>query len=189
MESGYSAALSLAQGKLANIPVDEVCGNCGVRYADGEFYVPWFSRELPLSLAPTAQKIIFLHYLTSRGAKTPAGRLMPYREAPGALFYEPNFIKRVVNPLVKRFGGDPEALAAAGTALGGKMAENGDVSVVINVLPYVPVTYIIWRGDEEFGPSGSVLFDETAKMWLCAEDLVVLASLSVFELIDYKNII
>ena len=96
---------------------------------------------------------------------------------------EVNFIKRAVNPFVKRFGNDPEGLIKAGEALGGYRAENGDASVVINALPYIPVTFIIWLGDDEFEPNGSVLFDDTVNTWLCAEDLAVLGSLCVKELI------
>ncbi|MCL2351308.1 MAG: DUF3786 domain-containing protein [Firmicutes bacterium] len=185
MQSGYDAALSLAAEKLAAIPPAAVCANCGVRHENGEFYVPWFSRERALSEAPTAQKIIWLHYLTSHGAKTPGGRLIPYREAPGARFYDANFTKRAVDPLVRRFGGDPEGLTAAGLALGGKKAGFGGASVTADVLPYLPMTFIIWAGDDEFGPGGSVLFDETAKTWFCAEDLAVLGSLAAHELINF----
>ena len=186
MKSGYNAALTLAYEKLVALPPETVCERCGVRFEQGEYYLPWFSKEQPLSQASTAHKIIWLHYLTSQGTKKPSGRLMPYRDAPGALFYDSNFTKRAVNPFIKRFGNDPEGLIRAGEALGGHKGKNGDASVVLNALPYIPLTFIIWLGDEEFGPGGSILFDETVKTWLCAEDLAVLGSLCAYELIGYK---
>ena len=182
MNSGYDTALSQAYEKLGQLTPSAVCERCGVRYADGEYWIPWFSREQALSQAPTAHKIIWLHYLTAQGVKAPSGKLISYREA-GGLFYEPNFIKRAVHPLVKRFGNDPDGLLKAGAALGGQQTNNGDASVAIKVLPYLPITFIIWVGSEEFEPDGSILFDSTAKTWLCAEDLAVLASLCAQELI------
>ena len=187
MKSGYDAALALAFGKLANIAPEAVCERCGARFEQGEYYLPWFSKEQALSQAPTAHKIIWLHYLTSQGIKQPSGRLMPYRDAPGALFYDTNFTKRAVRPFVKRFGHDPDGLIKAGEALGGYKAENGDASIVIHALPYIPLTFIIWLGDDEFEPNGSILFDDTVKTWLCAEDLAVLGSLCAYEIIGSKN--
>ena len=183
LKSGYDAALSLGFQKLAEARPETVREQCGARYEQGEYFIPWFNRDRALSQAPTSNKIIWLHYLTARGVKTPSGRLISYRGA-GGLFYEPNFIKRAVNPFVKRFGNDPAGLIEAGEALGGRKTDNGDASIVINVLPYIPMTFIIWTGDDEFEPSGNILFDETVKTWLCAEDLAVLASLSVYELIN-----
>ncbi|GBU26879.1 hypothetical protein R84B8_00394 [Treponema sp. R8-4-B8] len=181
---GYDDALNLAAQKLAQIPPQIVCQNCGAHYEDGEFFVPWFNAEKPLSAASVSHKIIWLHYLTAGGIQKQSGRLIAYREAAPALFYEANFIKRAVKPLVNHFGKNPQNLISVGTALGGQTAKMGDAAVTINVLPYVPMTFIIWEESEEFPPDGNILFDQTAKTWLVAEDLAVLAGLAVCELIE-----
>jgi hypothetical protein len=59
----------------------------------------------------------------------------------------------------------------------------GDASVTLCPLPKLPVTYIIWAGDDELPPAGMILFDSTASGWLPAEDLTVLASLGAYKLI------
>jgi hypothetical protein len=188
LRSGYDAALSQAYEELASLAPETVCERSGVRYSDGEYYLQWLSEEKALSKASTAHKIVWIHYMTTRGIKDPSGRLMPYRDAPGgALFYDANFTKRVIRPFVKTFGNDLQSLYNVGEVFGGQKVNNGDASIVLKVLPYMPITYILWSGDEEFEPTASVLFDETAKSWLCAEDLVILASLSVYELIGYKK--
>ena len=151
------------------------------------------SKEYELSLTSQpdysqALEIIYLHYLTSEGTKKPEGKLISYREIPGAMFYEPKFIQRAVNPIVKCFGKTPEKLIETGEFLGGIKSNEGDFSIRINLLPYLSVTYIIWAGDDEFEPYGNILFDKTASGWLCAEDLVVVASLGAYELVNkYKN--
>jgi len=130
-----------------------------------------------------------LHYLTSEGTKKPEGKLISYREVPSALFYEPKFIQRAVNPVIKCFGKDPEKLIEIGGLFGGTKSFEGDASVKINLLPYLPVTYILWAGGGEFEPAGTALFDKTAPGWLDAEDLAVAASLGAYELIGkYKNL-
>jgi hypothetical protein len=181
---GYDDALNLAAQKLEQIPPQVICQNCGVRYEDGEFFIPWFNTERPLSSVSVSHKIVWLHYLTANGVQKQSGHLIAYREAAPALFYESNFDKRAVKPLVNHFGKDPQKLISIGTALGGQRAELGDASVTINILPYVPMTFIIWEGSEEFPPDGNILYDQTAKTWFAAEDLAVLASLAVCELIE-----
>jgi len=180
---GYDDALNLASERLAQLPPEAVCQACGVRYEGGEFFVPWLNTERPLSTASDSHRILWLHYLTANGVQRQSGRLIAYREVAPALFYESNFKKRAVNPLAGCFGKDPQKFIATGESLGGQRAALGDAAVTINVLPYLPMTFIIWEGDEEFPPAGNILFDHTAKTWFAAEDLAVLASLAVYELI------
>ncbi|MCL2186935.1 MAG: DUF3786 domain-containing protein [Treponema sp.] len=190
---GYDDAITLAMQKLDRIPPHTVCLNCGVHYENGEFYITWFNKKIALSDASVTQKILWLHYMTSNGLKNETGQLIAYREAAPALFYEPNFYKRAVQPLVNFFGKQPEKLTETGIALGGQKTEMGDASVKINVLPYLPLTFIIWQGctsdeaGEEFAPDGNILFDKNAKTWLAAEDLAVIASAAVHELINFKK--
>jgi hypothetical protein len=184
---GYGDALALAAERLAQIPAETVCRACGARYEGGEFFLPWFNSERPLSGASDTHKILWLHYLAASGAKQRSGRMIAYREVAPALFYEPNFYKRAVKPLVNCFGNNPQKLIETGETLGGRRSEHGDASVTINVFPYLPITFIIWAGSEEFPPDGNILFDETAKTWFAAEDLAVLASVAVNELIDACN--
>ena len=182
---GYDAALNLAEEKLAQIPPETICEACGARYEGGEFYLRWFNTERALSAASETHRILWLHYLTACGVKQQSGRLVAYRETAPALFYESNFYKRSVKPLAACFGENPQKLVETGEALGGKRAEMGDAAVTINILPYFPMTFIIWGGDEEFPADGNILFDQTAKTWFGAEDLSVVAGLAAHELIHY----
>jgi len=195
LKSGYNDAIILARKKLKNISPDKICSLCGVKFDGEKYIIKWLSKEYELSLIENpeysqALEIIFLHYLISEGTKKPEGKLISYREIPGALFYESKFIQRAVNPIIKCFGKNPKELIETGKLFGGVKSNEGDVSIRINLLPYLPVTYIIWAGDDEFEPSGNILFDKTASGWLCAEDLVVAASLGAYELVgEYKKLI
>ena len=49
----------------------------------------------------------------------------------------------------------------------------GDVAVTVDAFCYVPLTFVLWRGDAEFTPSASIMFDATITDYLAAEDIVV----------------
>jgi hypothetical protein len=66
---------------------------------------------------------------------------------------------------------------------GAKLFNQGDFSVVIKALPLVPVALILWKGDEEFPPEGTLLFDKTVSKILSAEDIAWLAGMVVYPLI------
>ena len=56
----------------------------------------------------------------------------------------------------------PDRLNRAAEALGGQPGEFGDASLTLFVLPRLPVTLIVWRGDDEFPARASILVDQTA---------------------------
>jgi len=188
LKAGYGTAIANAEKKLAQLNPETVAARTGALWDGQDYIIPWFNELLPLSSGAVTEKILWLHYLTSEGTRPPVGVYAAYREMPGALFYEPAFNKRALNPLIKRFGGDPDSLMEAGIANGGRAADVGDVSVTLAPLPHLPVTYCIWRGDDETGHGGGILFDQTASGWLPAEDLAVLASAGVYRMMKYKKL-
>ena len=86
--------------------------------------------------------------------------------------------KRVLKPLQNAFGYDKYAFLEAGIALGGKEEEYGDASFTLFAFPKVPITFILWEGDEEFPPSVKALFDPSITGYLPLEDIVVIAKLA-----------
>ena len=180
---GLADALALGTQQLAQIPPETVCKTSGARYEGGDYILQWFNNEKPLSAVSEPLRILWLHYLTANGTQNLSGNLIAYRDVAPALFYEPNFHKRAVKPLISCFGKNPEKLIETGEFLGGKKADLGDASVTINVLPYLPLTFVIWAGSEEFPPDGNILFDKTVKSWFSSEDVVVFASMAVYEMI------
>ena len=183
MNTGYRDAVTLAADTLATLSPKTVCRRCGVHWAEGAYHIPWFNRLCPLSEAKPPHLIIWLHYLISEGTREPTGRLISYRETPGALFYNRNFMGRATRPLARCFGADPQALVRTGLRLGGAVAQGGDAAVTVPALPKFPMTFMVWAGDDEMAPSGNILFDQTAIGWFGAEDLAVIASLGAYEMI------
>ncbi len=59
----------------------------------------------------------------------------------------------------------------------------GDASFTIHALPMVPLTFILWEGDQEFPPSVKVLFDPTIDTYLPLEDVTVLSKLAAVRIV------
>jgi len=129
------------------------------------------------------EKILVLHYFTHADGSPLSGKWISVKEIPDSRLYLPNFEKRVVVPLLGRFGNDPEAIRNPARELGGRKAEGADVAVTVPVFPRVPVTVLFWKGDEEFPPRIQVLFDETVVHYLPTEDIILSSQMLSFRLI------
>jgi len=148
-----------------------------VSYPSGEIDFCNNSEEVPI-----IWKILMLHYLV-RATGTPlTGNSISYKELPGGDIYFNPFKKRTILPFLKIFGTNPRKLLEITESIGGVVSNMGDYSVTINVLPRIPITYVLWEGDDEFPPNATVLFDETAKEYLHTEDFAFVASLTVYEM-------
>ena len=128
-------------------------------------------------------KIVLLHYLIKADGRPLSHQLLPYKEIPGGMLYAGVFARRAVEPLIPVFGQSPEAFLDAGFRLGGRKAEYGDVSFVLPSLPRIPMTYIIWEGDEEFPATIQLLFDKSVEGYLSLEDIVVVGEMATSRLI------
>ncbi|MBW2122443.1 MAG: DUF3786 domain-containing protein [Deltaproteobacteria bacterium] len=128
-------------------------------------------------------RIMLLHYLIRADGTELEGTLIPYKEIPGGRMYAGVFDKRVTEGLIRVFGQKPGDFLRAGLAMGGNQADFGDASFSLVILPRVPVTLVLWRGDEEFPPSVQVLFDRSIDRYLSLEDVVVLGEMTSKRLI------
>lgn len=134
---------------------------------------------------PIKEKILILHYLNRAKNEELTGDHIAYQEIPSARFYLSSFNARSKDPFVNTFGENPDKLPLIAEELfSAKRASLGDASVTVNAFPKVPVTLVIWRGDEEFPPNGTILFDSSIKNEiLSAEDISELVSMIVYPLI------
>ena len=67
--------------------------------------------------------------------------------------------------------------------MGGRPADFGDAAVTFPAFPRVPLTYVLWRGDEEFSPEGSILFDSTVADYLSNDDIHALCETIIWRLV------
>ena len=134
---------------------------------------------------PMRDKILILHYLTQAKGTHVTNKLTTFRELPEGGNYFPIFSKRAIKPLLAHFGREPERLIDAAEKLGGHKVDYGDVAVTVSAFSYVPITLVLWRGDSEFVPDGSILFDNTVSDYLSTEDINVLCETISWKLVRF----
>ena len=164
--------------KPNKIVIDYLNQPCHITIPDAEISLENSKIEVPLK-----DKILMLHYFTSAKGTPPTGILINFKQLPGGLSYFPAFSQRTINPFVKHFGQKPALLIDTSEKLGGYKTEQGDISATINAFNHVPITFALWRGDEEFSPSGAVLFDANISDYLPTEDVTVLCETVVWRLV------
>jgi hypothetical protein len=133
---------------------------------------------------PVQQEILLLHYLHGAlNAQEVSGKWIAYQEVPDGRFYLDAFLRRAKGPMVGVFGNQPEVFAKLATEVyDARPFDQGDVSVVVQALPKIPVALILWKGDEEFPPEGNLLFDESISRILSAEDIAWLSGMIIYPL-------
>jgi hypothetical protein len=188
----YRLALKLTGEKLTSRDdIREQCRRSGavydvsgsapvilIKYLNRTYHItlPDISISLPGSKneVELRDKILILHYLEQARGTPLANRLIGYQELEKGAAYYPSFFARAVKPLIRYFGTEPSELIAAAQELGSIKTDYGDASVIIPAFCRVSITIIIWKGDHEFLPNASILFDETILDYLSPEDINVL---------------
>jgi hypothetical protein len=133
---------------------------------------------------PIQQQVLLLHYLNGSKGSRVTGEWIAYQEVPDGKFYLDAFLRRAKNPMVQGFGNQPELLVKMATEVyGARPLDQGDLSVSVQALPMVPVALILWKGDEEFPPEGTILFDRSISDILSAEDIAWLAGMIIYPLL------
>jgi hypothetical protein len=192
-------AYSLAREKLSGMDIKQQCLRSGAQYVhpDGitieylnqSYVIAIPDVEISLGDSPghsdgqesrdnidLRDRILMLHYLIAAKGTPATGKLIGFRQLPGGIFEHTGFSREVLAPLLERFGKEPERLVEAAANMGGSSAAYGDLAVSIKAFPNVPVVIVLWRGDDEFAPNASMLFDSTVTDYLSTEDLSVLCA-------------
>jgi hypothetical protein len=68
--------------------------------------------------------------------------------------------------LLKYTQKDLSAISTHNVPFFGKQLEMGDFSFVVHPLPCVPMTFVLWYGDDEVPNGGTLLFDRSARHYL-----------------------
>ena len=200
-EYGYGLAYKLACEQLAWIgDIKQQClksgTQCQVTNSQKAIVVEYLNQSYQVTIpdvavslrdgedvVPQRDKILILHYL-ARAKGTPLSKeIITYKELPEGPNYFRTFYKRAIKPLVDHFGQEPGQLIDIAKKLGGRKADFGDVAVTMNAFSKVPVTLVLWRGDEEFPPEGNILFDSTIPDYLSTEDINVLCEVITWKLV------
>ncbi len=164
-----------------------------IRYPQGE--VICRDNPRPVNLMKKAILLRYLNNAREAGEAKGAGakgtgsekvsteeKLVGFNQLPEGSFYNPAFSQRVVKPFIDFFGEEPEKLKWAAERLGGVEIPFGDVGVRVLFLPKVSISFVIWKGNDEFPPNGKILFNSNITSYLSTEGIVIASEMLFNEL-------
>lgn len=197
-EFAYELAYKIACEKLVNTNIEEQCRKSGARYlpAEKSVLIDYLTRTYRISIpqgkvtfvdeveaVPGRDKILILHYFLRATGAPLSGKVITYKELQEGINYYPTFFKRAIDPIINHFKDQPQKLPDVAAVLGGQKADYGDIAVTFKAFPRVPVTFVLWHGDKEFGPDGNIMFDSTIKDYLPTEDITILCEIIAWKLV------
>ncbi len=130
-----------------------------------------------------AMTVLVLHYLINSKPITLRNKLISYRELPGGMVFYNAFRSIAINPIAQEFCEDLDRFETKASALEGRRVKLGEIAFEFKIFPRVPVTYVLWGGDEEIAASANILFDDSAQNQLHTEDLAEVGEVITHQLI------
>jgi len=114
---------------------------------------------------PEEFQILLIRYLVSNYGGPLEGREVSEKDLPGGVLFFQGPHALYVEPIASLYGRDPDGFAARCAELNAVPVEYGDKAMQFSPFPLLPVTYVLWREDEEFPASVSVVFDASIVRW------------------------
>lgn len=190
-------AYNFAVEKLQQKDPVEIARNAGVKYNSEvqSFTVPYLGENFTVTYPdgqirfvdrndnpPLTVIILILHYLINSNGAPVQGKWISFKELPDGAIYNEPFGRRAIKPMLNLFADKQEEFLRLAETLGGHRQKLGDSSVTITPFPRIPITFVIWGGDDEFPPSGNILFDASAHCYLPTEDFAMMSGLIIYHL-------
>jgi hypothetical protein len=198
-EYAHELAYKLACERTAGFnDIELQCRKSGARYlpAEKSVVIDHLNRFYRINLpgcevasinndesVPLRDKILILHYFNHASGKPLSGKIVAYNELQEGTANYPAFVKRAIDPIVNAFKEEPQKLLEAAATLGGHRSDYGDIAVTIDAFPFVPLTVVLWRGDQETPPGGNIMFDSSLPDYLPAEDIIILCEVIAWKLV------
>lgn len=179
MPMGYDVAINKAWEDLGRYNI----GKDPLRFLGDEYSLDTENRRL-ISLscnvpAKDFTAILILHYLarSCQGLPQLSGEWVSFKEMAQVEGYADAFRKRSLEPIIRKYGKNPEGILSVLGRLPGKRVSQGDIGIAVEAFEKVPVLVTLWKADDEFGPEANMLFDRSINQIFCIEDVVVLAGI------------
>jgi len=174
----YEVAINKAWENLGQFKPEKALT---VKFLADAYIVDYPNRQVTSSAGNIPAKehleILILHYLFQKfkGLPVLSGEWISFKELEAGEIYYPAFRKRAIDPILKKYGNNPQGLFCVLERLAAEKVKQGDVAIVVQVFEGVPFMVVLWQGDSEFGPEANLLFDSSIAGIFNSEDVAVLA--------------
>ncbi len=185
---GYDDAINLAKIQLSKLTPEEVENNTKAKWNGKSYDLPWFNTVIDIDESPIVERVLQYLYITRNGANILKNNLISFLQVPSGILKSSNFQNLCILPMLRAFANNFDRFSLACEKLGGIKKNLGHISYTLYPFPFIPLTYVMWQGDEEVADSGTILFDETIIDWFNAEEIETLTIICTQILIDTKEI-
>ncbi len=176
----------LAWALVAEKEPSIICKQADVQYdfQAQKFFMQCFGQEILVdpssytiaSTSPLGKKLLHglgyffdlaaLWYLGTAKYVPPSGRMISPASLKGGEIFQRGTHVLPLHKIAAKYDSDFEGFYKRGEELGGQQMGYGDASLRLLPFPRVPVTVILWSGDEEFPARADMFFDTTCEKHL-----------------------
>jgi len=136
----------------------------------------WVGSDTSQTIDCPLLELMTLVYLLNVSPDPLSQDMISVSELKDAHFFQGPHALRI-GPVVKKYGYDVKGFQTAAEKLGGARMDMADTSYRFVPFPKIPLYYLLWEGDEEFGPNLSVLFDRSIERHLSADGIFGIVNL------------
>ncbi|PIV53757.1 MAG: hypothetical protein COS17_02310 [Elusimicrobia bacterium CG02_land_8_20_14_3_00_37_13] len=130
--------------------------------------------------------VLLLYYLEKKikGLPSLTGEWISFKQLDGGDTYYSAFHKRAIEPLIRKYGNNPESLNSLLNKFPSHKLEYGDAGIVIDVFDGISLLFTVWRGDEEISPGVNILYDKNISEIFSTESVAVLSQILAYFMIE-----
>jgi hypothetical protein len=151
-----------------------------LRFLNAVYHVdPIAERIVEISPSPSRNlreefQILLIRYLVSEDGGQVDDKEVSEKDFPGGVsfFQGPHALH--VSPIARLYGKRPDAFERRSRELDAVSIARGDKAMRFHPFPQIPVTYVLWKEDEEFPASLTVLFDSSITRWFELDMIFIL---------------
>lgn len=121
-------------------------------------------------------ELIIVVYLLNVKPDILSNEMIGVKDLKDAQFFQGPHELRTTH-LIERFGNDIHGFKRAAEYLNGISLNLADAAYKLMPLPKIPIYYLLWKGDQEFPPVLSILFDRSIEKHLAADAIWGLVNL------------
>ena len=154
------------------LPWNEDTGTLELTFMGGTYTVshPDFTITGPSPLS-NPERILFLRYLLDGSYALPGGEYLTYREFPWGEVYLQQFTGRCIKRFAFSYGFKPDLLRRVMERMEARSVPQSDQGWEITLMRGLTLRFLLWLGDDEFPPSGQILFSDNFRSAFTAEDM------------------
>jgi hypothetical protein len=135
--------------------------------------------DLLLNKLGDYSRLSILWYLVNAKNIALAHKLVRPEDLKGGNIYSKGTHVLPLDRITDKYGNNTGGFLKRGIEIGSEVLDFGDASLRLFPLPRVPITIIIWKGDEEFSPRSDLLLDATCEIHLPVDIIWSTAMMSV----------